>query len=264
MLGLGLSNTSLQAIADNPPKPAVTNAYSLGFDGTNDYLDTSYTANTLFQDSFTVSAWIKPRDGQKADMGILGVETGALMTAGSSIFRYYITASGGVMLWHSVGVKLSAGSSQAIQFVDGANNYAHVAIVVQKVTSGITQYYVYVNGSRIDMNFIGNDLLWVTDTEHAAFDSGGLEVSIGALNDDGVRGKFYDGILDEVSIFEAALNSRTVAELYNLGNPSDLTSDSDLLMYYRFEDNTTPTTAVDTAGNHNGTPEGATFNTTLP
>ena len=74
MLGLGTSILSPYVEGAIP----YSNTKSLSLDGTNDYVDTNYTSNTLFRDSFSFSVWVKPDDGQPPSaVAILGVEAGA-------------------------------------------------------------------------------------------------------------------------------------------------------------------------------------------
>ena len=100
------------------------------------------------------------------------------------------------------------------------------------------------------------DLTSLPDKE---IDFGGLELNIGACNDDGTHDTFYDGMLDEVAIFNKKLSSSEVTAIYNSGTPKDESLHDSLFMYYRFEDNVN-----DTAGTSHGTNNGAVFGTSVP
>ena len=99
----------------------------------------------------------------------------------------------------------------------------------------------------------------VNQTNHEAFDHGGLELSIGACNDDSTQDEFYGGLIDEVTVFTKALSASEVSDIYNSGAPKDESAHDNLLLYYRFEDDVT-----DTAGTSDGTNNGATFSSTVP
>ena len=76
---------------------------ALDFDGVDDYVDTEQTFESTFQDSFSISLWCKPDDGQPASdeylIGILNGNDGqmriTIQTTGK-IFFYYRTSSGAV------------------------------------------------------------------------------------------------------------------------------------------------------------------------
>ena len=77
MLGLGIGG--FLETADFASKRKVfANTKSIRFDGTNDYVDTNYSSNTLFRTSFSLSFWIRPTDGQPSVVNtIIGIETGS-------------------------------------------------------------------------------------------------------------------------------------------------------------------------------------------
>ena len=93
MLGLGASLLSPYVEGAIP----YSNTKSLSLDGTNDYVDTNYTSNTLFRDSFSFSVWVKPDDGQpSAFKTILGVETGS----NADMVELFISTNGAIGFNH--------------------------------------------------------------------------------------------------------------------------------------------------------------------
>ena len=265
MISTGNSLTYYDVV--NKARAGVSNTKSLSFDGSNDYLDTNYTANTLFQDDFSVSLWIKPNDATPSGIQtLIGVEVGI-----SDVFKMYLASTGQLQVYHfsdgavgapsfgnptvSNGGDLSTDTFTHILF--SATKGASVETLSGTITA--TKYDMWVNGYRVSLA-TPNPFFTVSTAKHAAFDHGGLELSIGASNDDGTHDEFFDGFIDEVACFTKAFTSTVEArEIYNEGVPTDLSSESGLLLYYRLEDNVN-----DTAGTSNGTNNGATFSATIP
>lgn len=253
MLGLGSSIITPSFVEG----VTFTNTKSLSFDGTSDYLDTNYTANTLFQGSFSASMWVKPTDGQGTNQVLFGVELGT-----SDAFVVTKAALGTLAILHysnNAGVSsFAAYTTDAARFADGTQSaFTHVVVTVTKNASGDTSYAIYDDGSAVAASYLG--LFRVDDANHAAFDHGGLELNVGASNDDGTQDTFFGGLIDEVAFFTKALTAGEVSAIYNSGDPTDISSHANLLMYYRFEDDVT-----DTAGTSNGTNNGASFSSTVP
>ena len=77
----------------------------------------------------------------------------------------------------------------------------------------------------------------------------------------------YNGLMDEVSIFNSELSSSVVSAIYNSGAPADLTSYSPV-GWWRMGDNDsgTGTTITDqgSGGNDATLVNGSTFSTTVP
>ena len=245
MLGLGIG--SVIETADFTPKiVGFSNSKSLDFDGTNDYVNTNYTANTLFRGSFSFSYWINL---DIANAIAIGVEKG---THSQFLIQHF---SGAVNIIHysnnDPALMQSPGSTTS------TDTWHHIAVVVQKNSGSDTQYKLYVDNSAISLNALGG--FAVSEANHNAFDSSGEFLAIGASNDDGTPDNFTNGNIDEVAIFNKVLSGSEVSDIYNSGVPKDESSHDGLFMYYRFEDDVN-----DTAGTSNGTNNGATFSSTVP
>ena len=233
MLGLGASILSPYV----ERAVAFTNTKSLSFDGTNDYVDTNYTSNDLFRDSFSFSFWVKPDDGQPAsNIAVLGVEAGS--NADQVILL--IDTAGRISLAHASNSSFNYINTSSSVFTNGAQSD-------------------YINKVVTAISVLGGGFFVVSEANFNAFDHGGLELNIGAVNDDGTQDTFYDGLIDEVAVFSKKLSSDEVEAIYNSGAPKDESAHDGLLLYYRFEDDVT-----DTKGTSNGTNNGATFSSTVP
>ena len=253
MLGLGASILSpyIESAA------AFSNTKSLSFDGTNDYVDTNYTSNALFRDSFSFSFWVKPDDGQpSSNIGVLGVEAGSNADQVIAL----IDSAGRIGLTHASNGSFNYVNTTSSVFTNGAqSDYKHIVITEEKVSSGNAAAKIYVNGVDTAISVLGGGVFVISEANFNAFDHGGLELNIGAVNDDGTQDTFYDGLIDEVAMFSKKLSSSEVTAIYNSGVPKDESAHDGLLLYYRFEDDVT-----DTKGTSNGTNNGATFSSTVP
>ena len=257
MLGLGIASFVEGGSVSKQMLPSFTNTKSIRFDGTNDYVDTNYAANTLFRDSFSFSFWVRPGDGRPpSSQAILGVEAGA----NADMVSVMIDSTGAVGMNHISNSALNVIVTSSSVFSDGVQSgFKHIVITEEKVSSGNATSKIYINGVDTAFSTLGGGFFVISEANFNAFDHGGLELNLGAINDDGTQDSFYDGMLDEVAIFNKKLSSSEVTAIYNSGTPKDESSHDGLLMYYRFEDDVN-----DTAGTSNGTNNGASFNTSVP
>jgi len=252
MLGLGTS--ILSPYIESAAAFSNTKSLSLAVDAADDfdYVDTNYTSNALFQDSFSISMWLKPNDGQQFQM-LFGVELGT-----SDSLTWSIGALGQLSVIHYSNSDLAAFTTDAARFTSGAQSaFTHLVLTVTKNTGSDTLYAFYDDNNSAPGSFLGS--FRVSEANHAAFDHGGLAPSIGASNDDGTHDTPYAGLIDEVTIFNKALSSSEVEAIYNGGVPKDESAHDGLLLYYRFEDDFT-----DTKGTSNATNNGASFSSTVP
>ena len=246
MLGLGIGSFVESADFAGKGGVAFANTKSLDFDGTNDYVNTNYTANTLFRGSFSFSYWVNLDAHASMSMG---VEKGV-----HSVFTIQ-HFNGNLNVFHY------SNSVFSIQQSSGApvstDTWHHIVVTVSKNSGSATTYAIYVDNSAISFTTLAG--FTISEANHNAFDSSGEFFAIGASNDDGTPDSFLNGNIDEVGIFNKALSSSEVTAIYNSGTPKDESSHDGLFMYYRFEDDVN-----DTAGTSNGTNNGATFSSTVP
>lgn len=89
----------------------------------------------------------------------------------------------------------------------------------------------------------------------------GMQLTTSNLDIGNGGGNSYSGQLDEVSMFDKELTQAEVTELYNLGNPSDLstaTPNANMIGWWRMGDGATfPTIPDDSTNNNAGTMSGA-------
>lgn len=154
---------------------------ALRFDGTSSYIDTGYTVP--IQDSttsFTWSTWAKLNPGNAGNLVILGFRFGATwikLTPSSFEFR----------------------DSPMINYAIPSGRWLHIAIVKNG-----SDFTYYVDGESVGTGSTGGG----TDN------TGGFYIG---SDPDFPSDGFYDGLLDDVRVYGAALTAAQVRQLYLMG-----------------------------------------------
>ena len=217
--------------------------FALDFDGTNDYVSANGVATELDSSTnlpLSVSAWVYPENGTK-DQIVFGFYKNNAFANGPSVwfggtdfkFAYYNQSISTV---HS-------SSTYAI------NNWHHVVLTIGSDRNGV----LYVNGSS-------------AATFSGVFNSGGLDMFSIAVDYDSSGGtagnltQYFDGKIDEVAVWNVALNATDVTSLYNSGNGLKASANSgnydnsgDLVGYWKFNEGTGSTLTDNTSNSNNGT-----------
>ena len=158
---------------------------AFSFDGINDYMSTS--TNSIINSSLphSYSCWVKPTAlsigifvGNGASM--LGIRGGGNLT----FFQYYVNA------------EVNTG------YILPLNTWTHITVTYKGTSFGSNNVLIYVNGS----------LLY---TGSLSMPAGGGKVFVGSNN--AGSGGFYNGLIDEVGVWNRTLTATEVTELYNAG-----------------------------------------------
>jgi len=207
--------------------PFLANTYSMEFDSaSSQYIDASSLNSTIqTQTSGAISLWIYPTviSGTKYFIGYSNSSTTVdffnigTFTSGKLRLLFRNDASG--TAWPTNGVDLRSNAS-----VISTNNWYHICVV-----SDGSAYTVYLNGSAITMNVDAgsNSGKWFGDFSGVTMNN----LYIGASSNSGGVNLPFDGKIDEVAIWNTALSSDAVTEIYNAtanntGKALDLTQDS--------------------------------------
>jgi hypothetical protein len=167
---------------------------ALNFDGSNDYVSVADNAALkLGINSYALSVWIKRAVGISGDEFILS-KNGA---GGSDEYDMFIRSTGIINCRIGVGATLQSQSS--VSLADG--NWHHVICNVNR--SGYGQIYVdgKPSGTAIDLTAVTDNL---TDTAS-------LEIGRRPI------GGYFNGTIDEVKIYAAALTPEQILIDYNQG-----------------------------------------------
>ena len=240
-----------ELVSDNAP--AFSNAYSVDFDGSNDYMDFGSNVSINTSSAFSVSAWFDVDNiasfpsicllktnltkgfvvGLSNTTGANAVYNGVWFGSASNEFKGFATnnstlsaslASG----WHHLVLTYDAVnpllSSSFTVYIDGVN-YA-----IRTTSVGL--------GSYANANYVGKS-----------------------------TGFTFNGLIDEFALFNSELSSSNVTDIYNSGVPTDISSLSPV-GYWRMgdDDSGTGTTITDQgSGSNDGTlTNGPTFSSSVP
>ena len=236
---LGLNNSK------NHPSGAsgFANLYSLSFDGVDDYVNLGDSNDFSFGDGstdspFSISMWVKLADEK---------QQGFIAKSKSSQNEYHIITSGTGLLRFRLYDNSTGGYIQS-QMDTAASTLSWVNYVFTYDGSGDE------TGINIHTD---NSLLAQTKGRagtYTAMENTTADLRVGSSQ----QNNFYlEGNTDEVALFDIELSSSQVADIYNIGTPSDLTSQSRLTGYWRNGDtagtSVYPTITDDSSNSNDGT-----------
>ncbi|WP_440876238.1 DUF6701 domain-containing protein [Thalassotalea sp. PLHSN55] len=184
----GRAYGGVNTLFDDPARPGNPGTCRYGeFDGVNDYVQVSDNATLDIQSELTVTTWINPdRLPSSGLMTILSKDEN---------YEFHLTPSGEINWWWQSGAYSTSGANIT------PGNWYHIAITYK---SG--QQVIYVNGvNRGEESYTGNLIL----------NSDPLQIG----QDQGYPGRYYDGKIDEVKVFDSALSAINVYEIYKETHP---------------------------------------------
>lgn len=222
------------------------------FDGTETTGRTSDSHITYADDAFdtlssyTFSAWIKPEDAGDSWQNFFGVTVLAGPIAGKGFELAYDTTNNRIGIWSNgcsggtdidaYSPALAAGTETNWHHIVWTNNSSGNALYID----GIRQTLTYNSGSAsIDCGL--DDFAAGGDTTAYTLGCWYTNVSVYCYSNE-----MYQGLMDEVKIFDYALNATQVAYEYNRGAPT---------AWYKF-DECTGTTLYNNAKNSYGAAAG--------
>lgn len=222
-----------------------SNTYSVDFDGTDDFITTGYTYATATQ--FTYSFWIKTTD--------VNAHWIANSTSGGYDTRLHFGVRSGnyyYLAGNTSGQQQDANAGSASAVLDG--NWHHLVFQWNgTVTDGIK---LYVDGNTTPVFTATSSYASVASAATLKFGTGWSATY-----------HQYDGLLDEVALWESILTTSDVTTLYNSGAPGDISSLSPV-GWWRMGDNDSGsgTTITDqgSGGNDGTLTNGPTFSTDVP
>jgi hypothetical protein len=231
-----------------------TNSKSVGFDGIDDFVDVTATADHSFGDGssdspFSVSAWFKV-DALGASEPIVGI----WRVFGSQSEWLVEKANNDDIIFHT-------------DDWDGGENARKTATNVISSTSAWYHVLCTYDGSgNSSGSKIYLDNVQVDDAGRSTSDAGyvamhdtnrNLHIGEGTTSGRSPSSPVYfGGNIDEVVIWNKELNSTEVAEIYNSGCPDDISASSaygNVVSWWRMGDGDTYSTLTDQKGMHDGT-----------
>ncbi len=235
---------------DVPTASSFSNTKSISLDGVDDFVQVADADNLSFGDGssdspFSISAWIKPVDNARFRIAFKW---------GTSSREYYFQISGGGTL------QVSLNSSQFVYI--GRNGQTTIS---ENVWSHVLCTYDG-SGNKNNINIYLNGVLdngsAISSGTYTAMSNTPQPFEIGRYN----GGSYADGLIDELAIFNTELSASDVTTIYNSGTPSDISSISGLVSWWRCGDgDTSPTLTDNGSGGNDGTMTNfTTFSTDVP
>jgi hypothetical protein len=209
-------------IKGDPTPVAGQSGQALDFDGDGDGIDIASNSSLELPNALTCAAWIYPRDiiGNAAGNDHAGVcWKGNMIGWGANVYNWRIaTASAAGLTWGSCGSGTEGYFATGNCFVDGLDTWYHVALVEDG-----SEGRAYVNGVVLtDADVTGGDMhrppapldTWPDEPVRIGW-SQGYGGAIGPDTD-----SYFDGIIDEVVLYDRALSADEIAELMTEGMPT--------------------------------------------
>ena len=239
----GLSYSPETNLTGTAAAPSFTNTKSIALDGVDEFVDCGTGLGTAFGSTanISVSMWIKPD-----------------VTSGNDLFFNIGNFSNS---FGEIAFQLSSNT-----FLIRIDNAAYRLSVSYTNTSAWNHIgFVYDGGNSANTKMYINGALQSATTggvHPSTLDLSGLKTIIGA----GYSSSFpFDGIIDEVSVFNSSLSPSDITAIYNSGVPTSLSSYSSLVSWWRCGDGDTAPTLTDNKGSNNGTMTNfTTFSTDVP
>ena len=207
-----------------------SNTKSLLFDGSDDYLDVGSIAMVNSVNKLSFSVWIK-----KLSFATQSIVLGR--TGSSSIYDgvYIIVRTSG-----KISFAIGQGYWITVDTIS-LNTWTHIACVFDgTLTGNENRAKIYINGILKGGTIFNNPIPNITGT--------GLNTTfnIGATGNPSGPSAFFNGNIDEVSLYDYSLSASEVTDIYNLGTPTDLSLlSTPPLHWYRNGDNDTYPTIAD-------------------
>jgi len=249
VLRLGQSLCSSNA----PSGASFKNLYSLDFDGVDDYLDCGDSNVLTPNDSganrgFSISLWLN----LSATGNQRIISKSGYFTAGSRRYEYEVRTQ----------------FATKAKFIIYGNQLSTInqTLTIDTTLSASTWYHIVFT---FDLGSTSSSIVGYLDGVQKTHGSGATYTSAGTWSAiantaapllfarEGNLSNYGNCKIDEVALFDDELSSGTVTSIYNSGTPTDLSSESYLLGYWRNGDpNGTaafPTITDDSTNSNNGT-----------
>ena len=221
---------------------------SILLDGVDDEVSMPFTSTST---TGSISVWIKPTD----------------YTTGIQIVWLYV----GSGYRDLITLSQRTDGTLAVSATDSGSTRWRVETDNAVVSNGTWTHVVfsfdgsngtiYINGSTVPQTYtVTTNTSWWWD------DLIPTVQRLGILRVNGYSAQQrYNGNIEEQSVFTSALSATEVSAIYNNGIPTDLSSESNILAWYRMGDGDTAPTLTDNIGSNNGTMSNfSTFSTDVP
>ena len=220
------NNTTTEWSIDNNQNPSAY-ASSLDFDSADsDYIEIPKDSTLSFVNTdFSISIWLNPE-----------------VSHNGLVMMNYYGSSGWGLYYQSGSIRFYDSLVWTTVTTINTNEWTHILIVGDYTGSNLL---CYKNGVEV---YNSSHTFSITDSNTSVF-----------IGSERGAGFFFNGSISNASIWNSALTSTQVTELYNNGTPSNLSNHSatsNLVSWWKL--NNTTTGIEDAKGSNNGTNNGAT------
>jgi hypothetical protein len=219
-------------IIGSPTAAAGHVGQAFDFDGVDDGINVPSNPSLELPNELTAAAWIFPRATQNAaGLDHAGVVwKGNMIGWGADVYNFRIATAGDAGLtWGATGGGTEGYFATANCFVDGLDTWYHVVLVEDGTVgtgyvNGVAQTAADVTGGNIDPPRPPAPYdTWPDEPVRIGW-SQGRGGNIGPDTD-----VYFDGIIDEVTLYNRALSADEVTELMNVGLPAAAVTPADKL-----------------------------------
>lgn len=203
---------------------SINNIYSSAFDGVDEYVSIPTSGLDSIKTTGSYSAWVK-------------INT---TSATGNILKVYIDNNNNIsILYHAADNQLrfnykAGGTANPISITDAVENtglWYHVAATWNASSNSLK---IYLNGT------LKASATSITGTMTGS-------VTAAAIGNNAAGGGFFNGNIDELSIYTSELSASQILNIYNDGFPSALGDISGVIRWYKMGDGTFTGDAIATA-----------------
>ena len=219
-----------RAVPEIPAGSSFSNIYSFDFEGVDGWVNCGeipplfkyFPIGTANSNPWSASMWVK---GTGTNKGFFEIPYKQVNALNARSFAFVLGASGLYFGGKFADIKIRESGTTAYN----SSGWNHIVMTFDGVDyTALSSYTLYVGGVSIGIELIPANI----------GDFRTENISIGVAGSDGGSTYYWDGQIDEVSLFDSELSSANVSSIYNGGVPNDLTSLSPLA-WYRMGDDAT-------------------------
>lgn len=179
---------------------------AIDFDGSVDYVDTNATFESIFQSDFSVSLWLKPRDGRPTGRYKDPFGTGS--TDFVNLVNCAFGETGRIQFGYAAESDDTDNAITSVVFADGQETWHHLVCIAEQTAPTEVTLSIY-----FDKEFEDSEIL--TDITMSNYHSD-EKFYIGQVITAGVPqwGSYFDGAIDDVRIYNHALTTTEVLNEY--------------------------------------------------
>ena len=223
--------------------------HAIVFDGVNDFV--SHSMDLATSASASISTWFMKKGGDGAIQHLVMFNDADVPSYGT---RILVGEDNKLFFSIQDGSETQAPSIKSTGTYIASSLWYHVVATWNKSSYSAADFKIYVNG--VDVTD-GNSYVSGASSYDTDFATNIDEGTIGADNRTGTPTEFFNGIIDEVSIWSTALSTAQIKSLFIQGRNFSVTNieNGSLAGYWNFQNS-----LDDASGNSNhGTNTGATF-----